>query len=83
MMGNIFKNIYTVITFITIGIGLIVAIIFLLGIIIGGQFGTTLAVAAGEIITWAIILAALAVLAGIIYIYIDKQHSLTIDSDEK
>jgi len=82
-MNRLFEDLYTIITFITLCVGLAVALLFLFGIIVGGSIGASLAVFAGEIISWAIILAALAVALGIIHLYINKQHTLTIDSQDE
>lgn len=81
-MNKLFEGLYTFITFITLCVGFIVALLFFFGIIIGGAIGTSLALFAGKIISWAIVLAALAVLVGIIHMYITKEHTLTIDSQD-
>lgn len=62
-------------------VGFIVAIMFLIGIIAGGSFGESFSVFAGNLMTWAIRLASLAVLTGIIHIYLKKNHTLTITSE--
>lgn len=83
MMKKIFESIYTIITMITMCVGFLVAMLFLLGIIVGGTVGSTLAVFAGKIISWAIIFATLAVLVGIVHIYVNKKHTLTIDGQDE
>lgn len=79
---NIFRYLYTIITFVTMTIGLIVAFMFIIAFLIGGSAGSSLAVLAGEIISWAIASAALAVFFGMIHLYLNKEHSLKIDRED-
>ena len=81
-MKVFFEKIYTFITFLTLIIGFIVALLFGLALIIGGPLATELALIASKIITWAIKLAAIAIVFGLIYIYLSKTHTLKMDSDE-
>lgn len=71
------------IALITLALGFVVAILFLIAIIIGGNQGELIAVFAGDVMNWCIKLAAIAVLFGIIDMYIRKEHSLTMKSEEK
>ncbi|MDQ0185891.1 hypothetical protein MKX78_21865 [Cytobacillus sp. FSL R5-0569] len=80
---SIFKKIYGMIALITLALGFVVAILFLIAIIIGGNQGELIAVFAGDVMNWCIKLAAIAVLFGIIDMYIRKEHSLTMKSEEK
>ena len=80
---SLFKKIYGMIALITLTLGFIVAILFLIAIVMGGDQGESIAVFAGDIMNWCIKLAAIAVLFGIIDMYIRKEHSLTMKSEEK
>lgn len=81
-MNKFFENIYTLITFITLLVGFVVALLFGVALIIGGPLATQLSVFAGDIMNWAIKLAALATAVGLIYIYFSKAHTLTLDSKD-
>jgi len=78
---NFTNKLYSWITLIAISLGLLVALLFFVSLVIGGSVGESLAVASGNLMTWAIRLATLAVLAGIINIYLSKRHTLTMDKD--
>ncbi|MGP9043558.1 hypothetical protein [Cytobacillus kochii] len=80
---SLFKKIYGMIALITLTLGFIVAILFLIAIVMGGNQGELIAIFAGEVMNWCIKLAAIAVLFGIIDIYIRKEHSLTMKSEGK
>lgn len=80
-LSKITDQLYSWITLIAIGIGLLVALLFLVSVLIGGSTGESLAVASGNLMTWAIRLATLAVLAGIINIYASKRHTLTMEKE--
>lgn len=81
MLTNITNKLYSWITLIALSIGLIVALMFLISLVIGGQNGENLAIAAADLMTWAIRLATLTVLAGLINIYVSKRHTLTMEKD--
>lgn len=81
VLTNVTNKLYSWITLIALSLGLFVALLFLTAIIIGGTTGENLAVVSGDLMTWSIRLAALAVLAGIINIYISKRHTLIMDKD--
>lgn len=80
---NNLEGIYAWITFIALMIGFVVAILFIVSFIIGGTTGGALAVFAGEVMNWAIKLATIAILLGLIYIYLSKKHTLTMTDSEK
>jgi hypothetical protein len=81
VLTNITDKLYAWITLIALSLGLLVALLFLTGLIIGGTAGENLAVVSGNLMTWSIRLATVAVLAGIINIYFSKRHTLTMDKD--
>lgn len=78
-MKQLLTNIYGIVTAIAFSLGLVVAVIFVIALVIGQNQGETLALLAGDIMMWGIALAAIAVLAGLIYIYVDRSHSLMMD----
>jgi membrane protein implicated in regulation of membrane protease activity len=80
-LTNVTNKLYTWITLIALSLGLLVALLFLTALIIGGSAGESLAVFSGDLMTWSIRLATIAVLAGIINIYASKRHTLTMDKD--
>ncbi|WP_164215280.1 hypothetical protein [Virgibacillus sp. YIM 98842] len=81
VLTNVTDKLYTWITLIALSLGLFVALLFLTALIIGGTTGENLAVVSGDLMTWSIRLATIAVLAGIINIYVSKRHTLTMDKD--
>lgn len=82
-MVRILTNIYGILTTVALAIGLVVAVIFFAALIAGQETGTSWALAAGEIMTWGIMLAAIATAAGLIYIYATGAHSLTMETKSK
>lgn len=82
MISNVMDKIYSFLALITILLGVVTAIMFTLSLAIGGGTGEFVAILAGKIMTWGIRLAAVATLAGIIKIYLNKQHTLTIDVEK-
>ncbi|GAB3790348.1 hypothetical protein [Virgibacillus kimchii] len=81
VLTSVTHKLYTWITLIALSLGLLVALLFLTALIIGGTAGENVAVVSGTLMTWSIRLAAVAVLAGIINIYVSKKHTLTMDKD--
>ncbi|GFZ86770.1 hypothetical protein GCM10010978_28330 [Compostibacillus humi] len=79
--SKLLEKTYSFITLLSMFVGFIVAMMFLIGIVAGGSFGESLSVFAGNLMTWAIRLAALAILAGIFSIYLKKNHTLTITNE--
>lgn len=79
MLTNLMDKVYTWLALLTMALGVAVAIMFALSLTVGGGTGESIAVLAGKIMTWGIRIAAVATLAGIIKIYLNKEHTLTID----
>lgn len=82
-LSKIVENLFALVTLISLTIGLIVALTFILSVIIGGSLGESMAIFSGNLMTWAIRLASIAVITGLINIYITKRHSLTIQSEDE
>ncbi|MGE8207030.1 hypothetical protein ACQKP0_21225 [Heyndrickxia sp. NPDC080065] len=80
---NILQKVYSYVSILTILLGFIVGLMYLIAVIIGGSGGEMIAIFSGKVMFWGIKLAAIAVLFGIINIYISKEHSLTIQADKK
>lgn len=78
-MKRFLTALYGIVTAIAFSLGLVVAVIFVVALVIGQDLGETLALLAGDIMMWGIALAAVAVLAGLIYIYLDRSHSLLME----
>lgn len=82
-MLRLLTSIYGILTTIALLLGFIVAIIFIAAIIIGPSLGSSLALFAGEIMTWGIVLAAISLIAGLVYIYATGAHSLKMEKPTK
>lgn len=78
-MKRFLTTVYGIVTTIAFSLGLVVAVIFVVAIIVGQDLGETLALLAGDIMMWGIALAAIAVLAGLLYIYLYRPHSLVME----
>lgn len=75
-MLRFMTTIYGILTTIALFLGLIVAVIFIAAIIIGQEGWALLA---ADIMTWGIALAAIAMLAGMIFIYGTGSHDLKME----
>ena len=73
---------YGIIAFVTLLLGLVVSGAFVLSLAIGGHTGESIAVIAGNVMTWGIRLATVAILIGITHIYLTHNHSLSLRKDE-
>lgn len=82
-MIRLLTSIYGILTTFALLLGLVVAIIFFGALIVGQDLGATWALIAGKVMTWGIMLAAIAMAAGLIYIYATRAHSLTIGTPSK
>jgi hypothetical protein len=76
-------HVYAFIAFVTMALGFVVCLLFALGIMVGGPLGESVAVWAGQLMKWAIRVAAIAVFAGLLNMYLKKRHTLTIDDEKK
>ncbi|ARI76354.1 hypothetical protein [Halobacillus mangrovi] len=80
---KLFENLYGWIAFLTMALGVLTATMFGISFIIGGGTGESIAVIAGTLMSWGIRFAAIAMLIGLVYTYMTKQHSLTLGSESK
>ncbi|MDN4526428.1 hypothetical protein [Fictibacillus fluitans] len=81
MLTKLMEKIYTWLAFATMLMGIVAAAMFILSLIVGGGFGESVSVFAGKFMTWGIRIAALAMVAGIVQIYANKQHTLTMNAE--
>ena len=82
-MRRFLTTVYGIVTTVAFTLGFVVAVLFVVAIIVGQDLGTTLALLAGNIMNWGIALAAIAVLAGLVYIYLVGPHSLVMEKRPK
>ncbi|SFE60177.1 hypothetical protein [Alteribacillus iranensis] len=73
---------YGMIALVTLLLGLVVSLTFALSLVIGGSTGESLAVIAGNAMSWGIRLATVATLIGIAHIYVTRNHSLSLEKNE-
>lgn len=78
-MTRFLQQFYGVLALIALLLGLIVAVIFAAALIVGSDLGNAWAIFGGELMTWGIGIAAVAVLAGLIIIYANGSHSLKME----
>lgn len=81
-IGDLLHHVYALIAFVTMVLGFVVFLLFIFAIIVGGPLGESVAGWAGQLMQWAIRVAAIAVFAGLLNRYLKKQHTLTL-KDEK
>ncbi len=82
LLISLTEKVYTWLAILTMALGFIVAMAFTLSLIIGGSAGDSMAVLSGNTMKWGIRLASIATLAGIVNIYLKKQHTLTLNAEE-
>jgi len=82
LLVTLTEKIYTWLAILTMALGFLVAVAFAFSLIIGGSAGESLAVFSGKIMNWGIRIASIATLAGIVNIYLKKQHTLTLNAEE-
>jgi hypothetical protein len=80
---QILRGAFSIVALITLLLGAVVFLLFMVGLVLGGTAATRLAVAAGDIMQWGIKMATVAVVIGIIDIYVSRNHKLTLNSEEK
>lgn len=79
-IGKLTKSIFSIFIMLAIAGGGVVFIMFILGIIIGGSTGTSLAVNVKNVVMPQFIrFAAIAVFAGLIDYYLTGKHALTVE----
>lgn len=76
-MRRTFENGFAVLAFTALLCGVTLCVLYLVGIVAGGTTGATLSALASGFAEWAVRIAALAALVGIVYTYLTGQHSLT------
>lgn len=82
-LSNRLQTVYGWIALVTMALGFIVFLMFFVALLIGGSGGSALAVAAGDLMSWAIRLAAIAIVIGLVCVYFKKEHTLNIKTEQK
>lgn len=77
------QTVYGWIALVTMALGFAVFLMFCLALIIGGEGGAAVATAAGTIMGWGIRIAAIAILIGLISVYLKKDHTLNIKTENR
>lgn len=76
---NILKSVFSIFILLSIFGGGFIFFIFLIGLIIGGDTGESLAVLASKtIMPYFIKMAAIGILSGLLSIYISREHHLSL-----
>ncbi|QGP90820.1 hypothetical protein MGLY_01310 [Neomoorella glycerini] len=79
----LFDNLFAIFVFIAVLIGAVVAFIFVVSFIAGGQTATQMAIMGKKLLDYAIKIAAVGVLFGLFSFYTGGSHELTLDNNEK
>lgn len=83
-LENILKSVFSIFIMIAIAGGAVIFLMFLIGIIMGGKGGETLAVNASKIyLPYFIKSASIAVISGLILFYISDSHALSLEVEKK
>ena len=77
------KNIFGICIMYSVLIGAVVAIIYILGFILGGSMGENLAITGAKIMYSAITVAAIGSALGAIGFYLEGEHELTVNENDK
>ena len=75
-MTKFVQNAYGWLATVALALGFVVALVFLIGIIVGGDTGNAIALFGGQVMEIGIIVATIAVAGGLIWIYVTRDHSL-------
>jgi uncharacterized integral membrane protein len=59
-----------------LALGFLVALVFLIAVLVGGDTGVAMALFGGEVMEIGIIIATIAVAGGLIWMYVSGNHSL-------
>ncbi|MGE5484901.1 MAG: hypothetical protein ACM3X4_07795 [Ignavibacteriales bacterium] len=70
---------YGIAAMLALGVGAVVFFVFVAGLVVGGPTGTKLAITAKNWMMFGIKIASLSTFLGIVNIYLNKSHTLTID----
>ncbi|AQS54930.1 hypothetical protein [Novibacillus thermophilus] len=82
-MSTGMQNVYGWMAMLTMALGFFVFLMFCAAFIIGGEVGAALASAAGTLMNWGIRLAACAILIGLVCIYFNKEHTLSMKAENR
>lgn len=79
---NLLKNLYGLAVSMSLFGGIIVFIILLVGIIVGGNQGESIMLSVNHLVPILIKLAAIAIIIGVVIMYITNNHSLTLKKEK-
>lgn len=82
-MKNIFKILYGLAASISLFGGIIVFVILIIGMIVGAGQGESIMLSVNHLVPILMKLAAIAILIGVIIMYITNNHSLTLKNEKK
>lgn len=82
-MTRIINITYGWLASIALALGFIVSLVFLVAIIVGGDAGNALSLFGGQVMEGGIIIAAVAVAGGLIWMYLSGDHSLKWEKSSK
>lgn len=76
-MKKTLTTFYGILAFLATGLATVLALVFVVAIVLGGEAGRTLSELGGAIGEWSIYIASAAVLLGLVHVYVTGTHSLT------
>ena len=82
-LNKLAANIFGIFIFAGVGLGAVAFVFFIIALIIGGDSGATVSVAGKKLIDYGIRLSSVGILFGLIKIYTDGEHYLTLKKQRK
>lgn len=80
-LNKFIANLFGVLIFISIGLGVVAFVMFVVALAIGGASGAAISIKAQKLITFGIQIASLGVLCGLLNIYLGGKHYLTLKNE--
>lgn len=80
---SLLKNIFAICMMYAIFVGAAVAVLFIVGFILGGNIGEQSAILGSKTMKSALTVSAIGSLAGMISFYLEGIHELTMDNEEE
>ncbi len=82
-ISDLLKSIFGLSMMISVLMGAVVLVIFIIGFIISGPMGEQLAVSGGKIMKYCITLSAIGSVIGMLAFYIEGKHELTMNEKQE
>lgn len=79
---GLLQNMFGVALMFSVLVGALVGVIYVIGFVIGGGTGEQMALLGGEIMKLAIAISAIGCVLGILAVYMEGIHELTMDANE-